>query len=122
MNKYYMEGSEQVLKEVQSTPEGLTAAEAEARADERRSAMSMRPRNPKKQELRNAAMKREAYKERLRTGEEILHTGPQMPAHVCHYCGRMVNAPSTQVYTNMGAMLEYTCPRCGRVNMTKVGT
>ena len=31
MNKYYMEGSEQVLKEVQSTPEGLTAAEAEAR-------------------------------------------------------------------------------------------
>ena len=31
MNKYYMEGSEQVLKEVQSTPEGLTTAEAEAR-------------------------------------------------------------------------------------------
>ena len=31
MNKYYLEGWEEVLREVQSTPEGLTTAEAEAR-------------------------------------------------------------------------------------------
>ena len=40
---------------------------------------------------------------------------------VCHYCGRFVTVSGERVITSDGIMVRYDCPRCGRMNMTKIG-
>lgn len=75
---------------------------------------------PSSREKREAARKRAAYVEAVRNGEiKKEYVGP---ARVCHYCGRMVHARGRRVMTPSGAAIEYACPRCGRVNQTKLGT
>lgn len=83
-----------------------------------------------RRERKAAAAKREAYAERLRNGEETLGTGrpvtrqqaPSGSAAVCHYCGRYVRVSAGRVITADGMMREFVCPKCGKVNLTKVGT
>lgn len=41
--------------------------------------------------------------------------------HVCHHCGRMVQAAGVRVATGSGVMIEYTCPKCGNTNLTQLG-
>ena len=80
---------------------------------------STRAREVSRREARIAAKKREVYKAELRSGAREAY--PAGPAHVCHYCGRMVHASGTRVQTGTGVMVEYSCPKCGNVNRTKLG-
>ena len=70
-------------------------------------------------DLRRAKEKRERFKEELESGEATIS---KAPSRVCHYCGRFVYARGRRVETGMGAVIEYSCPKCGRVNRTKLGT
>ena len=70
-------------------------------------------------DLRDACRKRERFKEELASGEAMLS---KQPSRVCHYCGRFVYAGGRRVQTEMGAAIEYSCPVCGRINRTKLGT
>ena len=70
-------------------------------------------------DLRDARRKRERFKEELESGEATIS---KAPSRVCHYCGRFVYARGRRVQTEMGAAIEYSCPKCGRVNRTKLGT
>lgn len=70
-------------------------------------------------DLRKAKAKRERFKEELASGEATIG---KAPSRVCHYCGRFVYARGRMVQTDMGAAIEYSCPRCGRVNRTKLWT
>lgn len=70
-------------------------------------------------DLRRAKEKRERFKEELANGEAVIS---KAPSRVCHYCGRLVYARGRRVETAMGAAIEYSCPKCGRVNRTKLGT
>ena len=70
-------------------------------------------------DIRRAKAKRERFKEELASGEARIS---KAPSRVCHYCGRFVYARGQRVQTDMGAAIEYTCPKCGRVNRTKLGT
>ena len=88
---------------------------------------STRPSEPSNRELRDAAAKRAAFKERLASGEERLSSAvpagenPNMPLRVCHYCGRAVRAGGTRSVTAYGTRIEYVCPKCGNVNWTQLG-
>jgi len=80
---------------------------------------STKVRDVSRREARLAAKKREAYKAELRNGARV--ATQEGGAHVCHYCGRMVRAAGTRVQTGTGVMVEYSCPKCGNVNRTKLG-
>ena len=69
-------------------------------------------------ELREARKKREKFRAELESGEAMFS---KPPSRVCHYCGRFVYARGRRVETAMGAAIEYSCPKCGRVNRTKLG-
>jgi len=73
----------------------------------------------KSRDLRDARRKRERFKEELESGEATIS---KAPSRVCHYCGRFVYARGRRVQTEMGAAIEYSCPKCGRINRTKLGT
>ena len=86
-----------------------------------------RPERPEKAgrvsraEREEAARKREAYRqERMRQSQEWQK--PKQTSAVCHYCGRFVEiAGSRNVQTPEGIMRTYQCPKCGRLNYTKLG-
>lgn len=79
----------------------------------------MRPSEPSVRERIEAAKRRAAYAESMRTGE--VKAPRSGPARVCHYCGRFVYAGGQRVVTSEGIATVYTCPRCGRVNVTRLG-
>lgn len=81
------------------------------------------PEGVSNRELRKAAKKRAAYIERVQSGEDppIVKRRYSGPARVCHYCGRFVTASGKAVETANGSMIEYACPKCGRINRTKLG-
>lgn len=86
-----------------------------------------KPQKPEKarrvsrKEREEAARKREAYRqERIRQAQEWKR--PKQATAVCHSCGRLVAVSgSRKVETPEGLMREYRCPRCGKLNYTKLG-
>ena len=75
-----------------------------------------------RKEREEAARKREAYRqERMRQSQEWQK--PKQTSAVCHYCGRFVEIPGylSVVQTPEGTMRKYQCPKCGRLNYTKLG-
>ena len=97
--------------------------EAEARAEEAGEKLyGQRARRVSKREVREAALKRQAWRESMRNGNTGSSSyGRQAPLRTCHYCGRAVRAYGKKVGTSDGIMVMYTCPRCRSVNMTKLG-
>ena len=78
----------------------------------------MRPREPSARERAEAARRRAAYVESVRSGE--VQANRHGPARVCHYCGRFVYASGQRIVTEEGNAVLYTCPRCGRANITRI--
>lgn len=68
-------------------------------------------------DLRRAKEKRERFKEELASGEAVIS---KAPARVCHYCGRFVHARGERIITGEGGAVMYSCPRCGRINTTRI--
>ena len=78
----------------------------------------MRPREPSARERAEAARRRAAYVESVRSGE--VQANRHGPAFVCHYCGRYVKAPCNVAFTAEGKVRLYRCPKCGKQNVTKI--
>ena len=73
-----------------------------------------------KKELEEAKRKREAYVEyRRRINQPATESGP---ARVCHYCGRTVHAYGRRIWNGHENLIEYRCPKCGRMNQTSLGS
>ena len=92
--------------------------EAEAREEALLGARyEVRAREPSREELEAARLKREAYMAELRRGPRF-----DLPEayRVCHSCGRGSNVPGETVYTEEGRMAKFTCPMCGKMNLTKI--
>lgn len=108
-------------------PEGRKGAARPRSRQSTTAGFSIRPNEPSNRELRDAAAKRAAFKERLASGEERLSSAvpagenPNLPLRVCHYCGRAVHAGGTRSRTAYGTRIEYVCPKCGNVNWTQLG-
>lgn len=68
-------------------------------------------------DIRRAKAKREKFKEELASGEAVIS---KAPARVCHYCGRFVYARGERIITGEGGAVTYACPRCGRINTTRI--
>ena len=84
---------------------------------------------PSEREKRKAAKRCERYILEIvengscNTGrtEDATRRRKQGHAFVCHYCGRFIHERAERVLTGEGMMLMYSCPRCGRRNLTKIG-
>lgn len=105
--------------------------EAEARAEEtrerERTARKHEPvpvpvpdDRPTEAELLEAKRKREAYVEKLRRmNNPSVESGP---IRVCHHCGRSVRAYGHNIWDGHRDLIEYRCPKCGRMNQTSLGS
>ena len=65
-----------------------------------------------------AAERRKVYMAMQKARPEVAVRGSY---RVCHACGRGNRVPGERIWTSEGKMVTFVCPRCGMVNLTKLG-